>query len=207
MLLSVTQNATVGNATRCCMVATGVIRSDNAASMERVRPTGLDWDDFKYFTAVAAEGSVRGAATRLGVHASTVTRRLDQFERRLGVTLFNRSQQGLTITPEGAGVIERVDRIAEELGDIERFLVGKDQSLAGRVRITLPDVIAVSFLTLVTPQSWQEEIAHARTGRWSDLAIQKSGPFFPDEVKAKVRDTMERIEATFGDEQPAPEES
>ena len=68
-------------------------------------------------------------------------------------------------------------------------------------------VVAVSFLTLVTPESWQERIASARTGQWSDLAIQKSGPFFPDEVKAKVRYTMDQIEDTFGSDQGTAQES
>ena len=39
-----------------------------------------DWDDFRFFAAVARAGSVRGAADRLGVNASTVTRRLDALE-------------------------------------------------------------------------------------------------------------------------------
>jgi DNA-binding transcriptional LysR family regulator len=106
----------------------------------------MDWDDFKFFTAVAHSGSVRAAAQQLGVHASTVTRRIDQFENRLGVHLFNRSSRGLTITPEGAEVIQRVERIAEELGDIETQLKGRDQRLEGRVRVALPDLVAVSFL-------------------------------------------------------------
>jgi DNA-binding transcriptional LysR family regulator len=60
--------------------------------------------------------------------------------------LFNRSPRGLTITPEGAEVIERVEKIAAELGDIETQLRGRDQRLEGRVRVALPDMFAVSFL-------------------------------------------------------------
>jgi len=106
----------------------------------------MDWDDFKYFTAVANTGSVRAAAQQLSVHASTVTRRIDQFEQRLGVHLFNRSPRGLTITPEGAEVIQRVDKVADELGDIETQLRGRDERLVGHVRLTLPDVLAQSVL-------------------------------------------------------------
>ncbi|MDA1076595.1 MAG: LysR family transcriptional regulator [Proteobacteria bacterium] len=106
----------------------------------------MDWDDFKYFSAAANEGSVRGAAELLGVHPSTVTRRLDHFETRLGVCLFNRNRTGLTITPEGAEVIRSVERVADELGAVERLLMGRDQKMAGTIRITLPDVMAVTFL-------------------------------------------------------------
>ncbi len=105
-----------------------------------------DWDDYRYFAAVARHGSVRGAAERLGVNASTVTRRLDALEARLGVMLFTRSQRGLQITPEGAQVTGRIDVVGDALDDIEAELKGRDQRLEGRIRLAVPDVLAVHFL-------------------------------------------------------------
>ena len=46
--------------------------------------TMIDWDDVRYFLAVARAGSVRAAAGRLGVTHSTVLRRIAQLEDRLG---------------------------------------------------------------------------------------------------------------------------
>ena len=106
----------------------------------------MDWDDYKYFSALAATRSVRAAAEQLDVNPSTVSRRLDQFEQRLGVQLFTRSQRGLTITPEGAEVIARVNAIASDLGNIEGKLIGQDQRLSGLVRVVIPEVIALSLL-------------------------------------------------------------
>ena len=105
----------------------------------------MDWDDYKYFSALAATRSVRAAAEQLGVNPSTVSRRLEHFEQRLGVQLFTRSQRGLTITPEGAEVIARVNEIAADLGNIEGKLVGQDQRLSGLVRVVIPEVIALSY--------------------------------------------------------------
>ncbi len=107
----------------------------------------MDWDDFKYFTAVAHSGSVRKAAEQLGVNASTVTRRLDQFERRLGVRLFTRTHSGLQITPEGAEVIHQVDEVAAELSEIQRRLQYRDADMAGTLRMTIADVFAENLLT------------------------------------------------------------
>lgn len=106
----------------------------------------MDWDDYKYFSAVAATRSVRAAAERLDVNPSTVSRRLEHFEQRLGVQLFTRSPRGLTITPEGAEVIAGVNEIAADLGNIEGKLIGQDQRLSGLVRVVIPEVIALSLL-------------------------------------------------------------
>lgn len=106
----------------------------------------IDWDDFKYFTAVAGAGSVRGAAKALGVNASTVTRRLEQLERRLGARLFTRTRGGLFITPEGAEAVQALEGVARQLEDIERRLQGRDERVAGLVRINVPDVVAGDLL-------------------------------------------------------------
>ena len=132
MLLSVTQNATVGNATVCCEIATHFEFGHYRAM--------LDWDDFRYFSAVAHAGSVRGAARELGVHASTVTRRLEQFEKQLGIRLFARTPGGLIITPEGEDVVRTLDDIAARLQAVERRLRGHDGAMAGVVRINVPEV-------------------------------------------------------------------
>ncbi|MEE2785121.1 MAG: LysR family transcriptional regulator [Pseudomonadota bacterium] len=106
----------------------------------------MDWDDYRYFTAVAARGSVRGAAQILGVNASTVMRRLDQLEESLGVSLFRRSPRGLAITTEGVEVAQRTDVIARQFRIMESTIKGRDQRVAGRIRIALPDVLASRLL-------------------------------------------------------------
>ena len=93
----------------------------------------MDWDDYKFFSTIASTRSVRSAAEVLGVNPSTVSRRLGNFEDRLGVPLFTRSQRGLTITPEGAEVIAQVDKVASDLSNIEGMLAGKDQRLSGQI--------------------------------------------------------------------------
>lgn len=105
-----------------------------------------DWDDFRVFATVARAGSVRGAAERLGVNPSTVTRRLDALEARLGVMLVTRSQRGLQVTPEGARVIERIEAVSSAIEDIDAELKGRDQRLAGRIRLALPDALTSRFL-------------------------------------------------------------
>jgi DNA-binding transcriptional LysR family regulator len=106
----------------------------------------LNWDEFRYFAAVANTGSVRGAASELQVNPSTVTRRLDALESRLGIMLFIRSGAGLHITPEGAEFARRIDAVGAQLQTIDAQMQGRDERLEGTIRVALPDVLAVSFV-------------------------------------------------------------
>ena len=101
----------------------------------------LHWDDLRTFQTLARAGTVRRAAQALEVHASTVTRRLDQFERQLDVKLFHRSPGGLTITDAGRDTLERVETIAEHIADLRRSVAGRDQRLAGRIVVSVPAVV------------------------------------------------------------------
>jgi molybdenum-dependent DNA-binding transcriptional regulator ModE len=46
---------------------------------------GLDWSDLRYALAIGQGGSLAAAARQLGVNHTTVLRRLDALESRLGV--------------------------------------------------------------------------------------------------------------------------
>jgi DNA-binding transcriptional LysR family regulator len=108
----------------------------------------LDWDDFKFFSAVARTGSVRGAGKALGVHASTVTRRLEQLEQRLGIRLFARTRTGLVISVEGAEVVQALDEVQTRLEAIEQRLQGRDANMAGVVRLNVPEAFAPALFML-----------------------------------------------------------
>jgi DNA-binding transcriptional LysR family regulator len=58
----------------------------------------IDWDDIRYFLAVARRGSVRAAAEGLRVNHSTVLRRIAQLEERLGAQMFEKLPSGYRLT-------------------------------------------------------------------------------------------------------------
>ena len=58
----------------------------------------LDWEDIKSFAVTANAGSVRQAARELGVHHSTISRRIDNLEYALGTKLFDRHPEGFVLT-------------------------------------------------------------------------------------------------------------
>ena len=106
----------------------------------------VDWDDFKFFSAVVRSGTVRAAAKALGVHPSTVTRRLEHLETRLGVKLFNRRGQGLALTAAGQSAAAGLRRIEQDIEGIEILLRRSEGELAGPVRVVVPGFLLLGGL-------------------------------------------------------------
>src|ERR1700755_541953 len=70
-----------------------------------------DWDAASIFLEVARSGSFRSAAERLSLSINAVRRRIDDFERQVGTTLFTRDVHGARLTNEGALVVSAVERM------------------------------------------------------------------------------------------------
>jgi DNA-binding transcriptional LysR family regulator len=106
----------------------------------------IDWDDVRYFLAVARGGSVRAAAERLGVNHSTVLRRIAQLEERLGVHMFEKLPSGYRLTAAGEEVLEFADQMEASSNLLETRVFGRDQSVRGLLRVTLAPTLATHLL-------------------------------------------------------------
>jgi len=95
-----------------------------------------DWDELRVFLTVAQCGSVTAASMRLGVNQSTVSRRINNFEQKMNVRLFERLSTGYELTPEGEELKHRVLKIDDEVQAIDRHIMGKNIELNGPIRIT-----------------------------------------------------------------------
>ena len=62
----------------------------------------FDWDDLRYFLAVARHGSTISAAKALRFSQSTVHRRLAELEKRIGRQLVIRHATGYRLTEFGS---------------------------------------------------------------------------------------------------------
>jgi DNA-binding transcriptional LysR family regulator len=107
---------------------------------------GLDWNDLRSFLAIARQGSLQGAARRLGVNHSTVFRRLNALEARLGARLFDRSARGYALTAAGEHMLASTERVEDEILGLERRLLGGDVRLAGTLRVTTTDTLVHGLL-------------------------------------------------------------
>jgi DNA-binding transcriptional LysR family regulator len=106
-----------------------------------------DWDDLRYFLAVARAGSLTGVAKALAVNHSTVLRRLAGLERRLDARLFDRFQSGYVMTEAGEELRKRLGGVAEQMESAQRRLAGLNEALSGTIRVTSTDTLVQGLLT------------------------------------------------------------
>jgi len=106
----------------------------------------LNWDDLKFFLMVCRTGSIRAAAINLKVNHATVSRRIKSFEASLGHNLFERTPQGYIRTALADEIFDDASHLEERLNTVERKVIGKDNTLFGEIRITLPDLLAQELL-------------------------------------------------------------
>jgi len=106
----------------------------------------MDWDYLRYIRALAIGGTLAKAGELLGVHQTTVLRRLDQMEESLGVQFFERNRDGLQLTPVGEMAFREAQRLATDVENLERKLVGDDAAPVGKVRVAAEDAMMNELL-------------------------------------------------------------
>jgi DNA-binding transcriptional LysR family regulator len=106
----------------------------------------FDWNDLKHFLAVARHGSTIAAAKALGVNQSTVQRRLDELEERLGRQLVARNQAGYKLTELGKDMVAHAARVEDAAVAFERRLAASDLGLKGTLRVTCPEALGVRLM-------------------------------------------------------------
>ncbi len=106
-----------------------------------------DWDDLRYVLAVAEEGTVSGAARRLGVNHATVLRRIAAFEGGAGTQVFDKTARGYALPPDRQRLLEATREVDRAVQVVARLLQGVRAPLSGEVRITSTD----SFCQVLLP--------------------------------------------------------
>lgn len=100
------------------------------------------WDDVRFFLAVARTGSLSGAARILRVGHVTVGRRISALERRLAAKLLSRTPDGFTVTAAGQAILTQCGAMESAALDLERVAAGRDTHATGTVRVTTTEALA-----------------------------------------------------------------
>lgn len=100
----------------------------------------LDWNDLRYFLAVADHGSTLAAGRALRVSQTTVARRIAALEGSIQQPLFDRRQAGYVLTPAGEALLSHARQVEAAATRFSNAAAAHARDLSGTVRITSEDI-------------------------------------------------------------------
>jgi DNA-binding transcriptional LysR family regulator len=105
-----------------------------------------DLNSLMIFAKVVEANSFSEAARRLSMPTSTVSRRIAEFEARLGVRLLERSTRRLRLTDVGSEVLEHAQRSAELSDAVDSIVSNVVSNVSGTLRLSAPPSILDSLV-------------------------------------------------------------
>lgn len=160
----------------------------------------IDWDQVRVFLAVARAGQLAGAAARLGLDVSTVSRRLDRLEDELGVHLFDRTREGTVATAAAEAMLPAAEDMERGLAQFAAAVDAVETTAEGTVRITAPPGVADAFIAPLLARFRERfprvvveldaSVGYADlTRREADLALRASRPRSGDLIAVRLVST------------------
>ncbi len=155
----------------------------------------------RFLDEVARQGSIRKAANVLNVSSTSVNRKIINIEEMLGVRLFERSPEGVEITPAGKIVLEHCrktlydfDRVKTIIDDIRDLRTGhlNIQTLDSVTFGILPQVLQefgdkYPGISLSVTTAMPDEIVNSVFSGETDIGIS-----FSNEIRSDVRVISEK---------------
>ena len=108
--------------------------------------TMLDWNDLRYFLAVARDRQHARRRPRMRVSQTTVARRISALENSLGFPLFEKRQAGYALTPLGNELFERAEQVERAANGFVEAAAAQSRDISGSVKITTEEVYAITLL-------------------------------------------------------------
>ena len=158
-----------------------------------------DWDSYRSFLAVIEEGSLSGAARRLGLTQPTLGRHIEAIEAALGQGLFVRSQRGLTPTLAAEALRPYAEALKTNADALVRAASRRPAEVEGLVRVTASEVVAAEVLPYILKDAFarhpklQFEVEGSNRTvdllhRGADIAVRMADPTQQSLLGAKVGD-------------------
>lgn len=103
----------------------------------------FNWNDLKYFTALARHGSTLAVGRALKTDASTVQRRIAELERCIGQPLVRREPTGYQLTAFGRQMLAQAQQVEQAVARFEQQIAVAQRDATGVIRVTCPEPLVV----------------------------------------------------------------
>ncbi len=107
----------------------------------------FNWNDLTFFLAVQRQGHLAGAAERLRVDHTTVSRRIRELEQALNCKLFSRTRNGFILTDAGHKLLIYAEAIESNVHEINDEVGQTAREAAGSVRVATMEGLGSLYLS------------------------------------------------------------
>ncbi len=107
----------------------------------------LDLNSLRLYYDVVNAGSITRAAEQLRTPKSTISRKLAQLEKDLGVILLKKGPKRLAMTDIGAALYDRCRRLVIEIEDVGQATAEMQGELRGSLRVSIPVDFGISWIS------------------------------------------------------------
>ena len=144
----------------------------------------MELRQLEYFQMSSRLKNITRAAERLRVSQPNITVAIKKLEAELGIQLFDRSQKQLSLTPEGAVFLNRIELALRNIQDAVLEVNDYKQLQKGTIKIGIPSMIGAYLFPKIF-SSFQRRYPHL------DIYLYEEGSM-------AIREHLERDELDFG---------
>ena len=144
----------------------------------------MELRQLEYFQMASRLKNITRAAERLRVSQPNITVAIKKLEAELGIQLFDRSQKQLSLTPEGAVFLARVEVALRNIQDAVLEVNDYKQLQKGTIKIGIPPMMGAYLFPRIF-SSFQRRYSHL------DVHLHEEG-------SVAIREQLERDELDFG---------
>lgn len=168
----------------------------------------MDWNDLRFFLAVARTQSLTKTAAALQVSQSTVSRRIATLEGSLKTALFAHHQTGYFLTDAGQDVLQYAEEVEAKVLALQGHIAGRDLRPSGTVRLATAVTLASYLIIPALPRfhaRYPDITLEVKTGidtvsmsrHDADIALRLVRP---QQQSLKIRQVGEVASAVYGAE-------
>ena len=106
----------------------------------------FNWNDLRFFLALARAGTAAAAARQLRVDHNTIRRRVAALEEDLSTLLFDSRDEGYALTEAGEQLLILAEGIEGSVAQAHSAISGQDMAISGTVRLGVPDGLGTLFI-------------------------------------------------------------
>lgn len=126
-----------------------------------------------YFNDILRKGKISKSAEENGIKQSNLSRLITDFEKASGVTLLQRSNQGVIPTPQGMRISQLARRLEQNLEELEKVICPQNR---GKIKFYLAPDLNMKNLAEFRRKHPSWEITDCPTAQNADLAVLTAAP-------------------------------